>query len=554
MLIAQGDISAGSKINPAGISADCWTIAVIIPTFNNAHFLAEAIRSVLNQTRPADQIIVVDDGSSDDPAAVVAHFENVRLIRQDNRGPSSARNTGLRHCNTSHVVFLDSDDRLLPRALEAGLACSANRPECGFVYGGYRRVSIDGGALESDCLNPIKGDAHLALLRANVIGPPMVGLYRRDCLTAMNGFDETLRRAEDYDLYLRISEKYPIINHWEIVAEYRRHSDNVSNNFPEQLKAVYRVLDKHEARIKPGSTERAALREGRGNARSFYVSRMFAVASAHWKARDGFGLVIHNVMQAARWSPAFVVHALLGAAYRRASARLPRPVVRWIDWITGRSPSIRLGTVRFGDFRRMSPISQKFGHDRGKPIDRYYIETFLAENSNDIRGNVLELHDNTYTQRYGGAKVGRSDILSVEETNPHATIVGDLTHTATLPEGAFDCIILTQALQYIFDLRAAVAALHRALKPGGILLVTTPGITPIEETWPWYWTFTAASLRRLLEDCFGQTAVAVAAHGNILVATAFLHGLAFEELDISAFQSNDSKYPVIITARAIKRK
>jgi SAM-dependent methyltransferase len=238
----------------------------------------------------------------------------------------------------------------------------------------------------------------------------------------------------------------------------------------------------------------------------------------------------------------------------RGAKVLPRVIVRWIQRVRGRSPDrLPLGSVRFGDLRRLSPVGRGFGRERGTPIDRYYIESFLAQNVNDIRGRVLEAGDNMYTLRFGGARVVQSDILSIETTNPHATIVGDLAQLHTLPEAVFDCIILTQVLQYIYDLSAGITTLHRALKPGGVLLVTAPSVTPKDDVWPWYWAFTAAALRRLLEGRFGQDAVLVEAHGNIFAATAFLYGLATEELDISDLNFDDPRLPVIIAARAVKR-
>src|ERR1035437_8563776 len=181
------------------------TIAVIIPTFNHARFLADAISSVLAQTHPADEIIVVDDGSTDDPAVVVAEFPGVRLIRQENRGLSAARNTGLRSCGTSHVVFLDADDRLLSIALEAGLDSAARRPDCAFVYGGYYQISTDGSTRGPDCLISVVGDGYLDLLRFNVIGMSATVLYRRKCLVEEGGFDETEQKCEDYELYIRMA-------------------------------------------------------------------------------------------------------------------------------------------------------------------------------------------------------------------------------------------------------------------------------------------------------------------------------------------------------------
>jgi SAM-dependent methyltransferase len=154
--------------------------------------------------------------------------------------------------------------------------------------------------------------------------------------------------------------------------------------------------------------------------------------------------------------------------------------------------------------------------------------------------------------------VERSDILSVEASNPKATFVGDLTQTSTLPESTFDCIVLTQTLQYIFDVRTAVATLHRALKPGGILLLTVPSVRSQVDghAWgaTWYWWFTSAAIRRLLEELFQPEAVTVDTFGNIFVATAFHFGIALEELQPGELDLSDAEFPVIVAARAIKQR
>jgi SAM-dependent methyltransferase len=212
---------------------------------------------------------------------------------------------------------------------------------------------------------------------------------------------------------------------------------------------------------------------------------------------------------------------------------------------------IPLGAVRFGDLRRLSPIGRDFGYERGTPVDRYYIEGFIGRHAVDVRGRVLELATNDYTKRFGGSRVLQSDVLNLKP-GPSATIVGDLAKAGTLPKAVFDCIIFTQALQYIYDSRAAVENLYQALKPGGVLLATAPGLSPVD-VWPWYWTFTAASLRKLLEDRFGQEAITVEAHGNIFVATAFLFGLAVEEIDVAELEVDDPKIAITVAARAVKR-
>jgi glycosyltransferase involved in cell wall biosynthesis len=297
------------------------TVAVVIPTFNYARFLPEAIESVLAQTRQADEMIVVDDGSTDDPAAVVAQYPTVRLIRQENRGLSAARNTGLWNCKTSHVVFLDADDRLLPTAIETGLACIASYPDCAFVYGGHRRVSEDGILLEPDIFIPVHGDPHLAFARRNPVGPPATALYRRECLLSVNGFDEALRWCEDHDIYLRLAGRYSIASHPTIVAEYRKHGQAMSNHHEKMLRALLLVFDLDEARTTTDA-HRAALLEGRNYYRNLYVSRMIGEASVRWRAGHDVRMLARDLMQAVRCSPSSSVRAVVNGFGRRASRAL----------------------------------------------------------------------------------------------------------------------------------------------------------------------------------------------------------------------------------------
>jgi glycosyltransferase involved in cell wall biosynthesis len=304
-------------------SSVCPTVAVVITTFNHAHFLGEAVTSVVAQTRPADKIIVVDDGSTDNPAAIVAQFPTVQFIRQDNRGLSAARNAGLCNCTTSHVIFLDADDRLLPSAIEAGLTCITARCDCAFVYGGHRSISEDGRPSGPDYVAPIDGDAHLALLRRNQIAMHATVLYRRDCLLEMNGFDETLRLCEDYDMYLRITQKYPIACHPVVVAEYRRHSRNMSNDLRNMYVGGRVVLDRHAGRIASNPAALAVLEEGRANRRIEFAKRYHA-AGAAWLARRDIRKSIWSLAQGAKLSPLLTLRLTLGSIRRRIS-KTPSP-------------------------------------------------------------------------------------------------------------------------------------------------------------------------------------------------------------------------------------
>ena len=214
------------------------------------------------------------------------------------------------------------------------------------------------------------------------------------------------------------------------------------------------------------------------------------------------------------------------------------------------------GWVRFGSLRRLTPLSREFGYDRGLPIDRYYIEHFLANNASDIRGHVMEIADNTYTFGFGGDRVTASDVLHVEAGHPNATIVADLTCADQIPSGNFDCVILTQTLQFIHDVPAVLRTVKRILKPGGVVLATMPGISPISrydmERWGHCWAFTTQSARRLFEGVFPQDHVQTTAYGNVLTAASFLYGIATEELRKEELDYFDPDYELIMAVRAVK--
>jgi hypothetical protein len=215
-----------------------------------------------------------------------------------------------------------------------------------------------------------------------------------------------------------------------------------------------------------------------------------------------------------------------------------------------------LGLRPYYCIRGTTPLSTQFGYDRGTPIDRYYIENFLATNSNDIRGRTLELGDDAYTSRFGGLRATRRDILHVHSRNPAATIVGDLSAKGTLEPGAYDCLVITQGLHLIYNMRAAVEQMHSGLREGGVLLLTSPGISQISrDEWAtnWFWSITCASARRLFGEVFGSSNVEVNSHGNVFAAVAFLRGLATEEVPKAKLNVVDDAYPVTVTVRATKK-
>ncbi len=218
-------------------------VSVIIPCYNQGRFLGEAIESVLAQTHPHFEIIVVDDGSTDDTSEVAARYPHVRCIRQKNQGQATARNTGLGATSGSYLVFLDSDDRLLPHALEAGLQCLNAHPECAFVSGQCQLIASGGSPLSTKRQPFIEQDHYLALLTDNYIWMPAMAMHRRATFDSVGVFNTSLRvrGAEDYDLYLRITQSFPVCCHAEVVAEYRVHGSSTSSNPERMLKATLTV-------------------------------------------------------------------------------------------------------------------------------------------------------------------------------------------------------------------------------------------------------------------------------------------------------------------------
>lgn len=230
-------------------------------------------------------------------------------------------------------------------------------------------------------------------------------------------------------------------------------------------------------------------------------------------------------------------------------------------WLTARRrlavwPPV--GLVRFGSLRRTTPISRLFGLDRGpreRCIDIVFIERFLTHHQSDIRGRVLEIGDDRYTKRFGGAQVDRSDVLHVRPS-AGATIVADLTSADGIASESFDCVVCTQTLQFIYDVHAAIRTLHRILRPGGVLLTSFTGISQISrydmDRWGDYWRFTTASARRLFEECWPTDHLSVQSHGNALLAVAYLHGLTVDELRPEDLEERDDDFQLVITVRAVK--
>jgi hypothetical protein len=210
----------------------------------------------------------------------------------------------------------------------------------------------------------------------------------------------------------------------------------------------------------------------------------------------------------------------------------------------------------WGDFARVEPLSDFWGADRGRCVDRYFIEQFIESHASDVRGRVLEVHDSDYTIRFGAGRVVQSDVLDIDPTNPRATIVGDLRRLGGVASGSYDCFIMTQTLHGIYDIRAVLRECARIVKPGGALLATLPfasRLAPEQGLDGDFWRFTTAAALRLFAEHFDADDVEVQSYGNALVNIAFLYGLACHELRDDEFDAEDPFSPLIIGVRARRR-
>jgi len=223
-----------------------------------------------------------------------------------------------------------------------------------------------------------------------------------------------------------------------------------------------------------------------------------------------------------------------------------------------------LGRVAPGSVRRErarpvlpgAPVHRRYGLRVGRPVVRHYIERFLQRNAGDVRGRVLEVLDATYTRRFGGDAVVQADVLDLDPGNAAATIRADLQTGAGVPREAFDCVILTQTISITYDFAGALDTACAALAPGGVLLLTVPGIShqaePDGELFADHWRFTWRAIARLLGERLGPDNVEVGAEGTVAACAAFLYGIPVQEVDPAHLDPHDPDYEMVIWARAVK--
>ena len=345
-------------------------------------------------------------------------------------------------------------------------------------------------------------------------------VMRRSTVEALGGFDEELRALVEFEFWLRLTLSgrriAPLLEPL-VVRELGVRTATAPAGDEEYLTHLREVLARHEV----------ALRE---HMRQVIVTR---------EVRFGQSRERHRALMTRRDTDLAELDSLRAAAAHHR-AYLEHHGAAGLDW---------------GDLRRTDPISRDWGYERGTPVDRRYIEAFLAAHSSDVRGAVLEIQEDDFTRAFGGPRVTGHDVLDIDPSNPGATIFADLRCAPGLDSARFDCIILTQTIHVIDDMEAVLRECYRLLKPGGVLLSTLPAAS---RTCLEYgqdgdlWRVTPAGARRLVRVAFEPSQASFDVYGNILTNTAFLHGLAAEELSDEEFGVTDPYFPAVTGIRARK--
>jgi glycosyltransferase involved in cell wall biosynthesis len=247
-------------------------ISVIIPCYNRGKYLGKAIESVVSQTYKHYEIVVVDDGSTDSTKSIAESYSFVKYVYQSNQGPSAARNKGIDCSTGNYLIFLDSDDWLLPEALNINLGFLLRNPELAFVSGAHA-VFYEDGSKNHEVRTEVIKDNYLSLLESNYIGMIATVLFHRWAFDSIR-YDTSLKTCEDYDLYLKIARLYPVMQHTLMIAVYRIHSKNVSGNTIIMLENALFVLNRQKASLR-NRKERKAFKNGQILWRSYYSQLIY---------------------------------------------------------------------------------------------------------------------------------------------------------------------------------------------------------------------------------------------------------------------------------------
>jgi peptidoglycan/xylan/chitin deacetylase (PgdA/CDA1 family)/SAM-dependent methyltransferase len=473
--------------------------------------------TIARQHRAAEGVVLVKSSAYSSTPLVESVVSRLRaVVVEPGSHPGTAWNAAARCTAAQYLVVLQAGLALHDSFIERCESMFHDDPSLAAVAPAIALRTADG----SGELHWIpEGLCPTAILSDTRSVPPAFAI-RRDVWESLGGFDETLEGLVEYEFWLRLAVaghrlellQEPLIS--REVAE-RRSTDSVDDQ--RHLQLFRTVLERHAAAVERDMTEVLVLREIR-------FGRLRDVHRGLLARRDADLEELDRLRTAAAHHRAYLTHHGRDA----------------VDW---------------GDLRRTDPVSRDWGYDRGIPIDRRYIDGFLAAHSSDVRGAVLEVQEDDFTLAFGGTRVTEHAILDIDPSNERATVLADLRSAPQLPSQAFDCIILTQTLHVLDDMAAALGECYRILKPGGVLLATLPSASRVCLEYGEdgdLWRMTPAGARALFQSAFAPADTSYDAFGNVLTNTAFLHGLACAELTDAEFEARDPYFPALTGVRAKK--
>jgi peptidoglycan/xylan/chitin deacetylase (PgdA/CDA1 family)/SAM-dependent methyltransferase len=491
--------------------------SVIVPVGAGGRALLRTGDSIGRQQTAAADILLVEELQSPSPALVESLVARMHAaVVPPGARPGIALNQAVHRGAGEYLVFLpaglmlhESFIRRCESAFDADSSIAA-------VASAIALRTADGSGELRWMPDARTVAGILSDTRSN---PPGLAIRRR-VWESVGGFDEELDGLVDYEFWLRFaSARHPVATLPEPLL-FREMSERGSGDATDDrghLERFRAVLDRHANAIEQ---EMAAV----------LVSR---------EIRFGELREAHRALLAQRDAELGELDRLRGdAAHHRAY--LAHHGRGGVDW---------------GDLRRVDPVSRDWGYDRGQPVDRRYIEQFLASHSSDVRGSVLEVQEDDFSRAYGGPRVDECSILDIDAANGRATVLADLRAAPGIPSNRFDCIILTQTLHVIDDMAAALGECHRILKPGGVLLATLPAASRVcleygEDAD--FWRATPAGARALFRFAFTPSHTSSTVFGNVLTNTAFLQGLASAELTDPECAAADPYFPALTGIRARK--
>ena len=476
--------------------------------------LLRSADSVLRQTVPTTIALAVSNAA---PAVTASLVSRAGTTVSEATSAAAAIHDAVQRCGTDLVAFLQVPWRFEPVLIDVCTRLLAHRPSVSVVVPALRLQSTDGMTLKT-----IGSPLTLPAILARPLETAPVFMMRRRVWDTVGPPDDSYGALAAGEWWLRllaagleIAEIHEPLGYltagprdwWPPLADeqfdvnrYRAILEKHRGLLEQNVQAL--VVEQEVAFAQLTSTHREEMRER--DRKLEELERLRAQAAHHRAYLEHHG------------------HAAL-------------------DW---------------GELRRADPVSRNWGYDRGTPIDRYYIEQFLAVCSSDVAGAVLEVQESDFTKRFGGSRVTRSEVVDIDDGNPRATMVTDLRAAAGVAGGQFDCIILTQTLHVIDDMRAVLGECYRLLKPGGVLLATLPCASRVCLEYGAdgdLWRVTTAGARALFDPIFGAPNVTAITYGSVLTNLAFQHGLGCEELTDTDFAANDPYHPLLIGVRAQKQ-